>query len=201
MKIKIGPYKKWIGPYQLAEMIPFISEDRADRIGEWLANTWVADVCQWFYSKQERKIKVHIDKWDTWDMDHTLSLIILPMLKQLQATKHGSPIVDDEDVPVQLRYSDPKGEYGIDNWVHYKWEWVLKELVWTFENLVDDSWEEQFHHGEIKDKLIPIERSEDTEFVSTNDDYWVDWEGMKQYNERIQNGLRLFGKYYRNLWD
>jgi hypothetical protein len=28
-----------------------------------------------------------------------------------------------------------------------------------------------------------------------------DWEGRKAYEARIQNGFRLFGKYYQNLWD
>jgi hypothetical protein len=36
-------------------------------------------------------------------MDHTLSHIVLPMLKQLKKDKHGSPLVDDEDVPEELR--------------------------------------------------------------------------------------------------
>jgi len=46
---------------------------------------------------------VKIDRWDTWSMDHTLAKIILPMLKQLKDTKHGSAIVDLEDVPEELR--------------------------------------------------------------------------------------------------
>jgi len=25
--------------------------------------------------------------------------------------------------------------------------------------------------------------------------------GLKKHQERINNGLRLFGKYYTNLWD
>ena len=28
-----------------------------------------------------------------------------------------------------------------------------------------------------------------------------DWEAMKAHNKRIDNGTRLFGKYYRGLWD
>jgi hypothetical protein len=46
---------------------------------------------------------IKIDKWDTWSMDHTLSPIILPMLKQLKEVKHGAPNVEDEDVPEHLR--------------------------------------------------------------------------------------------------
>ena len=34
-----------------------------------------------------------------------------------------------------------------------------------------------------------------------NDTYVWDEEGMKEYEKRIQNGFRLFGRYYQNLWD
>ena len=38
-----------------------------------------------------RTEKIHIDPWDTWSMDYTLALIILPMLNQLKESKHGAP--------------------------------------------------------------------------------------------------------------
>ena len=57
MRVYIGPYKKWWGPYQLAEMIPFTSEDTKDKIGDWLAKTWVNDVCVWIDSKRQRDRK------------------------------------------------------------------------------------------------------------------------------------------------
>ncbi len=176
MKVKIGQYPNFVGPYQLAKMIPYISEDTADKVGDWLADTWLNKFLNWIYEKRNRKIKIHIDPWDTWSMDHTLALIILPMLKQLQATKHGSCYVDEEDVPEYMRHSFPEpdhnGNYGNDSWVHYKWEWVLSEMIWAFEQIVKD---------EIYD-LVDISK-------------------YNEYNERIQNGTRLFGKYYRGLWD
>ena len=201
MKVYIGPYKNWIGPYQLADMIPFISEDTSFRIGTWLSKTWINSVCEWIDSKRQRKIKVRIDEYDTWNMNDTLAHIILPMLKQLKATKHGSQFVDDEDVPVHMRHGDPE---GYDNWVHYKWDWVLNEIIWAFEQELNDDWEAQFTHG------TPVYVDEEVEhekygtcytFKQTNPDYWVDREGIKAYNDRINNGIRLFGKYYRGLWD
>lgn len=38
-----------------------------------------------------RRIDIQIDKYDTWNMYHTLALIIYPMLIQLKETKHGVP--------------------------------------------------------------------------------------------------------------
>ena len=209
MKVYIGPYKNWIGPYQLADMIPLISQDTSHKIGEWLAETWVNTVCEWIHGNQERKIKVRIDKYDTWSMDNTLAHIILPMLKQLKATKHGSPFVDDEDVPEHMRHTYSKGpdDYETDDpWVHFKWDWVLNEIIWTFENELDDSWEDQFRHGKPDFDFIHVggeigTDSELNEMIQRNPDYWVDREGIKAYNKRMNNGFKLFGKYYRNLWD
>ena len=165
------------------------------------SKTWINSVCEWIDSKRQRKIKVRIHEYDTWNMNDTLAHIILPMLKQLKATKHGSQFVDDEDVPVHMRHGDPE---GYDNWVHYKWDWVLNEIIWAFEQELNDDWEAQFTHG------TPVYVDEEVEhekygtcytFKQTNPDYWVDREGIKAYNERINNGIRLFGKYYRGLWD
>jgi hypothetical protein len=203
MKVYIGPYKNWIGPYQLAQQIPFVSEDTQDKVGEWLSKTWVKNICEWFYSKNKRNIKIRIDKYDTWNMNTTLAHIILPMLKQLQETKHGSQLVDDEDLPEHMRHGDPD---GYDNWVHYKWEWVLNEMIWAFEQELDDSWEDKFVHGESDIEWVIVSGKEEDdsamyEMKQKNPDYWVDRDGIKEYNNRINNGFRLFGKYYRGLWD
>lgn len=209
MKVYIGKYIRWIGPYQIANLIPFISEDTSENIGDWLAKTWVNDVCEWIHSKQERKIKVRIDDYDTWSMDNTLAHIILPMLKQLKETKHGSPLVDDEDLPSHMRHTFSKGpdDYETnDPWIHYKWEWVLNEMIWAFEKELDDDWESQFRHGELKIDWELVSGEEDDENAlykmnTVDNGYWVDYNKIKEYNIRIDNGFRLFGKYYRNLWD
>ena len=51
----------------------------------------------------ERDKDIVIHPYDTWSMDHTLALIIVPMLKQLKETKHGAPNVDASDVPMYLK--------------------------------------------------------------------------------------------------
>jgi hypothetical protein len=209
MKVYIGKYVKWWGPHQLAELIPFISEDTKDRIGDWLAKTWINNVCEWVYSKTKRKIKVRIDRYDTWSMDHTLALVILPMLKQIKESKHGSPYVDNEDVPAHMRHTLSKGsdDYETDDrWIHYKWDWVLNEMIWAFETHLNEAWEDQFRHGDPDYEFIHVggeigTDSELSEMKQRNPDYWVDYDKIKEYNNRIDNGFRLFGKYYRNLWD
>jgi hypothetical protein len=157
---------------------------------------------------------VKIDKWDTWSMDHTLSHIILPMLKQLQRDKHGAPFVDDEDVPEELKSTSapPKeNEYYTDENHFKRWDWVMSEMIFAFECKADNSWEDAFREGEHDILWVPVD-AEGNEVPKgehkytemrrgPKDTYKCDYDGMKKVEERIQNGFRLFGKYYQGLWD
>lgn len=143
----------------------------------------------------EQKIDVHIDKYDTWSMDHTLSYIIVPMLKQLKETKHGSPNVDPTEVPEELRPSGEwkkayEGDGSADDKYHKRWDWVLDEMIWAFEQKTID-WNKEYF-GEY----VPSENDEGFGNYPN-----ADWDRMKKHQERMSNGFRLFGKYYEALWD
>jgi hypothetical protein len=163
------------------------------------------------YSKTDkpRKVDIRIDKYDTWSMDHTLALIIHPMLIQLKATKHGAPGVDDEDVPEELRSSNAepkKEEWDTDSLFFKRWDWVLDEMIWVFGELLDDDAEDKFHTGIHDTKFKPVEYgTKGKTFVEMyegpNSTYVFDKEGYTVWNKRKQNAFILFGKYFQNLWD
>jgi hypothetical protein len=90
MKVYIGPYLNYWGPYQIADLLKYVgvSESYRKKIGKWLEKTPLSKILSWIYDKRNRKVEVRIDKYDTWNMDKTLSLIIIPMLIQLKKTKH-----------------------------------------------------------------------------------------------------------------
>lgn len=119
---------------------------------------------------KDRDEQIVIHKYDTWSMDHTLALIIVPMLKQLKETKHGAPNVDCIDVPMRLqpkqlevvRYRE-SGE--TDENFFKRWDYVLDEMIWAFEQIANET------------DLSDAEE------------------------KRVNSGLKLFGKYYRSLWD
>lgn len=161
----------------------------------------------------EQKVNVRIDPWDTWSMDHTLAHIIAPMLKQLKETKHGSPLVDDEDVPEKLRSTKArkkKNEWDTDSNWHKRWDWVLNEMIFAF-SIYNTDWESQFYSGEADLQLIPQDikgnsvDEKDAEVYKMKrgpkDTFKVNQKGMDKFHARIQNGIRLFGKYYQGLWD
>lgn len=132
-----------------------------------------------FLDRRVQKIKIHIDPWDTWSMDHTLAPIILPMLKQLKATKHGAPWVAVADVPKELRPSKKdilnyEKDGSTDPKFFERWDWVLDEMIYAFDCKVN------------------------------KDDVYMRFEDRKELDaeqERISNGFRLFGRYYESLWD
>ena len=150
---------------------------------------------RWFNYSPQQSIKVKIDKWDTWSMDHTLAHIILPMLKQLKATKHGAPCTDDKDVPKALRSTNApakENKWDTDENHFKRWDWILDEMIWAFEQKCRDNWEDDYYGDYIENqKNGPMAGSFE----------WIDHEGRAAHQERMSNGFKLFGKYYENLWD
>lgn len=219
MKIYISKYRNhWLSPYTILEKVFFWRKiDYDEPIIDKLSNilTPFCRAGQKFLDFVHPEINyVKIDRYDTWNMDRTLGLIALPMLKQLQATKHGSPSVDDDDVPEKLKStSAPAKENAWDtDENHFKrWDYVLNEMIFAFENKLDRSWEDFYRKGEIDMVWKPVDINgnevpkKDAKYFQMekgpNDTYECDYEGMQIVEDRIQNGFRLFGKYYQGLWD
>ena len=223
MKVYINKYRdNWLSPYTIVQAICFWEKD-SDRIynlnddpnnpyTKWTDRLLpvcmaLQKVLDWFRPKVNY---VKIDYWDTWSMDHTLAEIVLPMLKQLKATKHGAPFVDDEDVPEHLRSTaaPPKeNEWDTDSNHFLRWDWALDEMIFAFECKVDDSWQDQFRSGEIDWKSEPCAWDDNgkptmyRQVDGPNHTYQCDYDGMQKVQDRISNGFRLFGKYYEALWD
>ena len=208
MKIFLGNYKDYIGPYQLAQKLLFWKDKNSSQVNDlghffkhgyvlseeekreenernfssfftfmdFLENenkkpsTKLNDFCEWLYTKLKRVEFVHIDKYDVWNMDETLAKIIHPMLVRLKETKQGSPKVDLEDVPEYLRPSDSQYNY-------YE------------EGKLDDYYHDRWDY--VIDTMIYAFNAISKQ-LDEGDDYYEP--------ETIKEGLRLFGKYYQDLW-
>lgn len=201
MKIYLSrPRYHWISPYTVLEKVIFWREIDYDEpiIDKWAKRLEpISKALQTFLDFVHPEIKViKIDPWDTWSMDLTLSPIIAAMLKQLKATNHGAPSVDDEDVPEELKSTSAppkKNEWDSDDNHFKRWDWVMDEMIWTFEQLSDwDNDKKYFDYGD---------RSKEDSFEVSINKMKIDHDGLNAHNARIQKGLNLFGKYFRNLWD
>lgn len=208
MKVYLSKYIDYIGPYQIAEKLLFWKDKNSSEVndlGHFLKHGYILseeekkeedernfslfftftdflenenkkpstklnDLCEWVYSKLKRIEFVHIDKYDVWNMDQTLAKIIHPMLVRLKETKQGSPNVDLEDVPEYLRPSPSQYNY-------YE------------EDKLDDYYHDRWDY--VVDTMI-YSFNAIAKQLDEDDDYYEP--------ETIKEGLRLFGKYYQNLW-
>jgi hypothetical protein len=222
MKINIGPYssdlipiRHWERRYELFRSDKYFHDEE-----DWM---WFDKIIYKMFDGLEqvflpinrwsnnrtRKVKIHIDNYDVWSADHTLAMIIHPVLLKLKEVKHGSGQVDAADVPEHIRPTEEASPSN-DDTIHERWDWVLDEMIWAFEQCKkDDRGENQFHHNSDQLEMLtgPTEAGglSVVRFNHQKDPakpkYWVDREAKKLHNDRIDNGLRLFAKYYFALWD
>jgi hypothetical protein len=226
MKVSIGPYtddlipvRKWERAYEVVRSdAPFHEEkdwNAIDKIAYKIFDK-VSDLCRpinrWSNNRR-RNIKIHIDNYDVWSMDHTLALIIVPMLRKLREQKNGCPHVDNEDVPEILWSTQADidrmnfGGETDSNW-EARWNWVLDEMIWTFEQHAMDDDSSQFHHH--SDNLSITFENTDIEGYQelkigpkdpAKPHHFYDREAHVKHDERKANGRRLFAKFYPSLWD
>lgn len=209
MKVWISKYRDhWVSPYTIIKRVCFwrVLTTKDDDEDAWYDEPWAKrwsdrltpwcerwrDLMDWIHPPIRY---VKIDPQDTWSLDHTLAYIILPALKQLRATQHGSGMVDLEDVPEHLhpKVTPSAANNYDDETVHERWAWVMDEMIWAFEQKVTDDDESKFfdHSG--------VDRS--ANFQTQMNQIKTDRDGLEAHQKRKQNGFRLFGKYFQSLWD
>tara|TARA_R110000868_G_scaffold159061_5_gene387530 strand:+ start:1023 stop:1469 length:447 start_codon:yes stop_codon:yes gene_type:complete len=141
-----------------------------------------------FVKNDLQRMDIRIEKFDTYNTDCTLAHIILPMLIQHRNTHHGIPgnlsTAGGEEWDTQLSfdfYRDSNAE-AFDICCE-RWNELLDKMIWAFEQVIDDT---------SRDK-----------YFNTPDtgNHWYDRIGHDLHEARIQEGLSLFGEYYRALWD
>ena len=135
------------------------------------------NVLNWlWFDRQKQKIKVRIDKYDTWSMDHTLAHVIHPMLVQLKATNNGYP----------------------SGLTEKKWDDIMDEMIWAFEQKLRDNWEGDYYEYRGRG---PEESKDPDSLLFDLKLVWEDPKGRAAHQKRMTAGFKLFGKYYENLWD
>jgi hypothetical protein len=208
MKVILSNYRNhWLSPYIILKKICFwekdedniynLKDDPNNPYEKWVnfLNPICVAVQKVLDVIHPRVNYVKIDQWDTWSMDHTLAHIIHPMLIQLQKDKHGAPFTEDKDVPKELRSTSAKpkeNEWDTDEFHFQRWDYILNEMIWAFEQKLKDDDESQFYDHSACEGL-PFEQSLGK--------LKVDRKGLKAHQERKAKGFRLFGKYYSHLWD
>lgn len=186
MKVYISNYRNhWLSPYTIAGWLCFWRDIDYDEAWVVRFEKIMNPPCQVL-----RKVLdvvhpnisyVKIDRWDTWSMDYTLGLIVLPMLKQLKAGRHGHPAELTEK----------------------QWNKITDQMIWSFEQVVAFYEDSQFWLVKPELDWDSPREADENGLVAFK---WktkgkLDKRGYTNHHKRINEGLELFGKYYRNLWD
>lgn len=223
MKVKIGNYtganSNFLKLYYQLRYLKYPWEINHNDILDDIVESvyyFTVKIYEKFFSKKDRKVSVKIDSHDIYSLDHTLALVVHPALVEFRKSVQGYPIVHDKDVPKHLRTSNKSNHHQNshaisieeDNAEFIKWKWVLDEMIWSFYQILDDSEEDQYYHNRdnLDISFKKIEGSDNSQMVfnyqkdNTMPKYHIDRKGLDKYHKRIENGLILFGKYYRHLW-
>ena len=214
MKVTIGPYTNWFGPYQLAEKILFwkdkYKDDTVFKLGEWLAYGSVQEV-------RERKDE---------DLDTLLDRIAKKEERKTLLYKFLLWVDSKKKRTVKVKL-DKYDTWSMDSTLAHIITPMLKQLKDT-------------KHGApyVDDKDVPKELRSTSAPPKKNDwdvddNYFKRWDWVlgemiwsfeqklsedepdysktatpeeaavlhKKYHKRLSNGFKLFGKYYQNLWD
>lgn len=208
MKVFLGPYRyRWVSyvherwmnrKYDISwwdmELKDYSTMDKVMEKLESALQTLYNATINKFLDGRQRKISIRVDNYDVWGADNTIARLVHPLLIKLKEVKHGTPWTDDDDVPDEFKSINAKPkehEWDADSNLEKRWDYILGEMIWTFEAIIQEE------DGE--DPFMEFETDPGAQFglkITKNDHV-----GRAAHHERIKNGLRLFGKYFRSLWD
>lgn len=135
---------------------------------------------------------IKFNKSDIWNLNFTLSKVILKALKEFKKSKRVG--------------------YPCDFKNQKQWDKVLDKMIYCFENLSKwDSGEEKFIIKRGKNAWKETKTGEIVKFdkIKANTRYSIvvlrkevlDKRGLNKHRKLVKEGFELFSKYYNNLWD
>ena len=110
------------------------------------------NISKYYKNSPDRRINIDIERFDTWGLDNTLALIILPALIQLKETKQGVPHdfanAGGEDYIDQDSFDFYKETHNdAFNEKIKEWDEILDKMIWSFQQLALENYDQQYHHG------------------------------------------------------
>lgn len=206
MKVRITRPVRWYTSYDLSNYLATklnLTDDQQGKLDKTLKYAQPLfrvynNTRKYLFNTLRDKIEVH--KHDVWSVYDTLAPIILKVLLEYRTRNtHSYGFVDPMDAPAYFHpncFGIDKEGHGFDHGALHRWNWLVDELIWTFQALSDEDWNEQFRSV---DYSINMDFNEDrtVNFQTTGK---FDHERHAAYDKRIKQGLILFGKYFEHLW-
>lgn len=113
---------------------------------------------------------------DCWSIDYSLATWIFPRLKHFRKNLNGHP-----------------SELTLE-----QWEEILDKIIFSFEYVLN----ENKYHDECypKDFIFDFDTDKDGYLVS-KDKRKPDFSILEKYEKQYLDGMELFCRYFRSMWD
>ena len=125
--------------------------------------------------KKKKGIYTSFKDHETYDLGYTIAGFALPRLKRYKKLNNGIPSCLLIESDGTTHFNDEEYQKQMEK----EWDSILDCMIWSFEQIVNL----------------------DEEPDISNCKNWEDFRNkMDIYDKKVQYGLDLFGKYFRNLW-
>lgn len=143
-------------------------------------------------SELDRIERVEIHSYDLWNLDGSLALIIAPALvkfkEQLDGEFAGIPTNLFDELPGEGDYDSDKN----DSVAMQRWKDILDKMIWSFTEIAEG------HPSENNFFTFPDDIADDLKLPANKTHF--DKDGYQAYQDRIQEGVELFGVHFQSLW-
>lgn len=149
--------------------------------------------------RKKRIVKVTIDKYDSWNLDQTLALIIAPALAKfdkgfgIPASMFPPPKMCGE---ADRSKTKTKAYKTIERAAQKKWDDTLEQMRWSFDQIARNEPDAPEFPYTLDLKKINAPRTADQKRKLKK--YAT---RRAVYHEKIKHGLELFGKHFQDLWN
>jgi hypothetical protein len=167
----------------------------------WWRFYWKYEVVAGWWRNKRQTWQTGFPHEQAWNFHSWHSETVVPRLKHLRNNLNGCPSeMFEKDYDHSTAYELPKAEseLAMDRAMR-NWEKTLDKMIWSFEH-----WDDTIDPIKPKDydpRHKKTTYSDGSVGYEGLDDRDWDWTLCEKHNERVQEGLNLFSKYYLNLWD
>ena len=138
---------------------------------------WKRDAIVWFCKRWWHRWKDGFAHEESWTFNSFHSDWVTPRLKYLRANLHAHP-----------------GRINME-----EWESILDKMIWSFENWDDPP--KPIYSDDYDHRYEVTETETGTMYTPLNKTGTIDYTPVEEHTERVDEGLKLFAEYYRDLWD
>ena len=190
------------------KIIKRMFDDFDDRKPSWLKLWFRLKPCWWFHDitywlrKKRQKWTTGFPHEESWDFKSALANWALPRLKHMKDNLHGYPtcLIPEEkweEISAGKEIVDEgrniREEHGMK-----EWNKILDKIIWSFENHDNEPMPTEPENYDSRCNMIKYDDGS-TEYEHLDDRPW-DWTECEAHDKKVQEGLDLFAKHYKDLW-